>query len=446
MNRLIYRILRFNHYLRQWIFTQFTPSGLGLLCAAFAAGLIGIDIKRSVSYQIFAFFVALLLVSICLLPFVRYRLSISRTLPRFGTVGVPLTYRIHIHNPTRKRLAGLKLFERFSNAFPTFEEFQQVFKGKREFQRRAWFALLARKQWAFAPAQDLSILMAKGNTDVTCEVMPLRRGVLHFQKMVIACPESLGFVNRQLRLSLPQSVLVLPKRYQLPNVELPGTQHPYTSGLALSTTKGSSEEFRSLREYRPGDSPRKIHWKSWAKTGRPIIKEEQDNHSVRHALILDTFQPEDYSEALEEGVAIAASFAYTIQTQQSLLDLVIVGPQAHTFSASSNAGVSLTHTERLLELLASVQPCQDKPFDALLPTVQQNMANMGGCICIFLNWDGDRKTLVEQLQMSGIPVWVLVIKGEKGLREEIDRSCLRTQQSRIEVLNINNIQEALLKL
>ena len=442
MNRLIYRILRFNHYLRQWVFTQFTPSGLGLLCIAFAAGLIGIDIKRSVSYQLFAFFVALLLVSICLLPFVRYRLSISRTLPRFGTVGVPLTYRIHIHNLTRKRLAGLKLFERFSNRFPTFQEFQQVFKGRRKSQRHAWFALLARKRWAFAPAQDLSTLVAKSKTDFTCEIMPLRRGVLNFQKLVVACPEPLGFVNRQLRLSVPQSVLILPKRYQLPNLELPGAQSDRTSGLALSTSKGSSEEFRSLREYRPGDSPRKIHWKSWAKTGRPIIKEEQDNHSVRHALILDTFQKEDYSEALEEGVAIASSFAYSIQTQQNLLDLVITGPQTHSFTA----GTSLSHTEKLLELLAGVQPCQTQSFDSLLPALHQNIAAIGGCICILLDWDKDRKTLVEQLQISNIPTLVLVIKGEKGLSVEVDRSCLRNRQSRIEILDINNIQEALLKL
>ncbi|MFK8183738.1 MAG: DUF58 domain-containing protein [Phormidesmis sp.] len=442
MNRIIYRILRFNHYLRQWIFTQFTPSGMGLLCAVFVCGLIGIDIKRSVSYQLFAFLLSLLLVSIMLLPFVRYRLSVSRTLPRFGTVGVPLLYSIHIHNPSRKRLFGLKLFERFTHTFPTFQEFRQVFKGKREFQRRAWFSLLARKQWAFAPAQNLSTLAAKGDTEIKGEIVPLRRGLLNFQKIVLACPEPLGFMNRRLKLTLPQSVLILPKRYQLPDIEFPGARSHHSSGLAISAIKGSSEEFRALREYRPGDSPRKIHWKSWAKTGRPIVKEEQDNHSVRHALILDTFQKEDYSETLEEAVAIASSFAYTIQTQQSLLDLVIAGPQAHSFTA----GQSLTHTERLLELLASVQPCQNQPFDALLPVVQQNMAAMGGCICLLLDWDEDRKTLVEQLQMSGVPTWVLVIKGEKGLRQDIDRSCLRTRQSRIEVLSIHNIQEALLTL
>lgn len=454
MNRLIYRILRFNHYLRQWIFTKFTPSGIGLLCTIFACGLIGIDINRSVSYQIFAFLTALLLVSVALLPFSRHRLSVSRRLPQFGTVGIPLTYRIYLQNPNRRQLAGLKLFERFSHTFPTFQEFKQVFKGKREFQRRAWFALLSRKQWAFAPAQNLPTLAAKSDTEFVGEILPLRRGILRFQKLVIACPEPLGFMNRRLKLSVPQSVLVLPKRYQLPDIALPGTRSDRANGLAVTLSKGRSEEFHSLREYRPGDSRRKIHWKSWAKTGKPIIKEEQDSHTVRHALILDTFHKENYSEnysgaysenyseALEEAVAIAASFAYSIQAQQSLLDLVITGSQAHRFTAD----YSRSHTERLLEILATVQPTQDKSFEILLSALQLELATLGGCICILLNWDKERKTLIEQLQTAGIPTLALVIEGERGLREEIDRSCLRNRQSRIEVLNIHRIQEALLKL
>jgi len=442
MNRLIYRILRFNHTLRQWVFTQFTPTGLGLLCAIFLCGLIGIDIKRSVSYQIFAFLISLLFISVLLLPFSRHRLVVSRSLPRFGTVGIPLTYRIHLHNPNRRRLAGLKLFERFAHTFPTFQEFQRVFNGKREFQRRGWFSLLARKQWAFSPPQALPTIAAKGKTEVACELVPLRRGILRFQKVVLACPEPLGFVNRRFKLALPQSVLVLPRRYQLPDIEFPGARSYLSSGETIALSKGQSEEFRALRDYRPGDSPRKIHWKSWAKTGRPIIKEEQDNHAVRHALILDTFQTVDYSEVLEEAIAIAASFVYTIQSQQSLLDLVITGAEAHHFPA----GRSLGHTERLLELLASLQPTQKKPFDSMLPAVQPELAAMGGCLCILLDWDKRRQELIEQLQMSGIPTLVLVIESEKGLSEKIDRSCLRDRRSRIERIKIANIQEALLKL
>ena len=67
-------------------------------------------------------------------------------------------------------------------------------------------------------------------------------------------------------------------------------------GVALAANIGRSEEFVSLREYRHGDPVRHIHWRSWAKTGKPIVKEFEDEFFVRHALVLDTFTDEPNSE------------------------------------------------------------------------------------------------------------------------------------------------------
>src|SRR5690606_34015254 len=99
-------------------------------------------------------------------------------------------------------------------------------------------------------------------------------------------------VFRSLRkLALPQSLLILAKRYPIPPFELPGTTKYQQGGVSMASSVGESEEFVSLREYRPGDPLRHIHWKSYAKIGKPIVKEFQDEFFVRHALILDTFSP-----------------------------------------------------------------------------------------------------------------------------------------------------------
>jgi uncharacterized protein (DUF58 family) len=55
------------------------------------------------------------------------------------------------------------------------------------------------------------------------------------------------------------------------------------------------------------------------------VKEFEDEFFVRHALVLDTFTDEPHSEILEEAVSVAASFACTVLTQESLLDLLFVG-------------------------------------------------------------------------------------------------------------------------
>ena len=80
----------------------------------------------------------------------------------------------------------------------------------------------------------------------------------------------------------------------------------------------------SLRDYRPGDPLRRVHWRSYAKTGEPVVKEFQDEYFTRHALILDTFAVPGGDEAFEEAVSVAASFACTLLTQESLLDLLFL--------------------------------------------------------------------------------------------------------------------------
>src|SRR3977135_4628046 len=76
-------------------------------------------------------------------------------------------------------------------------------------------------------------------------------------------------------------------------------------GVAFAGRVGDAEEFMSLRDYRSGDTPRRIHWKAWARTGRLVIKEYQDEFFVRHALLLDTF-PSGATATLEAAESLAA--------------------------------------------------------------------------------------------------------------------------------------------
>src|SRR5205809_1267946 len=51
-----------------------------------------------------------------------------------------------------------------------------------------------------------------------------------------------------------------------------------------------------------------------------------------------------------------ASIACSIQTKDSLLDLLFVGPETYCFTA----GRGLGHTDHMLEVLAGVRPCRDR--------------------------------------------------------------------------------------
>jgi hypothetical protein len=55
-----------------------------------------------------------------------------------------------------------------------------------------------------------------------------------------------------------------------------------------------------------------------------VVKEYQDEFFERHALVLDTGTRRGEDAAFEDAVALAASFVYTIDTQECLLDLLFV--------------------------------------------------------------------------------------------------------------------------
>jgi uncharacterized protein (DUF58 family) len=273
--------------------------------------------------------------------------------------------------------------------------------------------------------------------EVALELMPLRRGIVRFDGITLARPDPLGLFRALRRVPLPQSVLILPKRYWIPPLALPGAMKYQPGGVAMASNIGRSDEFVSLRDYRRGDPLRQIHWRSWAKAGKPIVKEVEDEFFVRHALILDTFTDRPHSDEFEEAVSVAASFACTVLTQESLLDLLFVGSQAYCFTA----GRGLAHADQMLEILASAQPIQE-PFDTLDNLVINHVDAVSGCICVLLSWDEQRQRLVRKLKALGLPVLVMVIS-PIGKTIPLEPGPMRDDPARLHLLEIGRIEEQL---
>jgi uncharacterized protein (DUF58 family) len=283
-------------------------------------------------------------------------------------------------------------------------------------------------------------ILPESEMEVPVEILPLRRGILRLNGVTLARPDPLGLFRAFNKVFAPQTVLILPRRYPLPPIALPGAMKYQEGGVALAANIGRSEEFVSLREYRRGDPVRHIHWRSWAKTGKPIVKEFEDEFFVRHALVLDTFTDEPHGEILEEAVSVAASFACTVLTQESLLDLLFVGAESYCFTA----GRGLGHVDQILEILASVRACGNKPFATLEQLVIGHVAVVSGCICIFQKWDGARKKFVEKLRALGVPVMVMVVT--RPGETKMDAGPLRDEPENFHGLEIGKIGEQLANL
>lgn len=434
----LYRLFYFSYTLQQWLMRRFTPGGLLVLLCLVVSAFIGLDTKQAMAYQIFSFLSAILLIASAFSLRFRGRFHATRILPRFGTSDIKLQYKVIIHNLTSKIQRGLQLRENFANPCPSLTEFSQAIQSgnKRHYrglgyQYHHWLKLVALNQRAVSNVIDLPPLLPHSHTEIAVTLTPWRRGIIRFTGLTITRSDPFGLFNACKTIALPQSLLILPKRYQLPSIQLPGSRRNQSGEAIAASSVGDAEEFMSLRDYRPGDPLRKIHWKSWAKTGQPVVREEQEQFLVRHALILDTFQTAKHSEILEEAVSVAASFACEVQTQESLLDLMFVGDESHCFTA----GRGLGNTDKMLEILAAVTPCRDKVIDALTPVVINRASMLKSCICIFLTWDDARKKLVNNLRQLGVSVLILVIT-----KDDIG-DC-----GDIHPLNLGKIQESLIEI
>jgi uncharacterized protein (DUF58 family) len=436
--RFLYWCYRIVSGMRYRVGRRLTRAGWMVVIALIASMMMGTDTDNTVVYQALPILIFMLVMAGLFSIFFRARFAATRLLPRFGTVGQPLYYRVMVKNLTAKPQGDLIYMENISDPRPSYNEWKAAAMADNRKIRPFRVSPRRGKRHRLANIKEaaMSPVPPKGEVEVRVELEPLKRGVLKFGGVTLARPDPFGLFRGFVKIPLVQNTLILPKRYPLPRIAMPGTMKYQEGGVAMASNIGRSEDFVSLREYRRGDPYRHIHWRSWAKTGKPIVKEFEDEFFVRHALVLDTFLDDPRSEAFEEAVSVAASFACTLITQESLLDLLFVGPQAYCFTA----GRGLAHADQMLEILASVRVCQDESFGKLEHLVVQHGAAVSGCICVLLAWNDERRRLVEKLAGLGVPTMVLLVV-EPGMKPDLSR-----EQWDIHVLEAGKIEEGLAKL
>jgi uncharacterized protein (DUF58 family) len=423
--RIIFNNFRWVFTLDRWIKRRFSTAGILVLGSLIAAGVFGIDTRQTLAYQLFSLLLALLLFAIFSSWFIRIRLTLQRKLPRFATVGEPLSYQVFVYNHSREIQHDLILRENIQWQSPDFETFLRA--KEPGWERRNWFDnyigyprwlwlmnlgkgvnALEKKLPPLAPAVDSNQKPLTG-MEVKMTLLPWRRGYVRFTGMTVSCLDPLGLSKALHIVPLVDSLLVLPKRYPIRQITLAGTKKYQRGGVQLAMSVGETEEFVSLREYRPGDPWRRIHWKSLAKLGKPVVKEFQEEFFVRHALILDTFTTEVISETFEAAVSVAASFASAPRSQEILLDLMLVGTESYCFTG----GRGLGQTDKLLEILACVQTCSHQPFHRLNALVQEHLPSLSGSLCVLLNWNAERQQLLQLFKNHAIPCLAVIISQQE---------------------------------
>jgi uncharacterized protein (DUF58 family) len=400
------KVYRFDNWMRR----HFTFTGHLVVTFTIAAAVFGANTKQSTTYQLFVFLLVLLIFAWLNSRFNRLNVTLSRQLPHYGMVGEQLRYSVTLTNLTGQTYDRLGLCEQLAETLPDAAQLQHFYRldkqpwFKRAVSFRRWLRYLAYQRGGVIAEIALPEL-AQTPLRVKISFIPTRRGPITFADSYLAKPDLLGLFRRLIVLKAPQTCLVLPKQYPVKPLALAGKRKYQAGGVSLASSVGNSSEFMSLRDYQRGDPLNSIHWKSYAKHGKLIVKEYQDEYFVRRALLLDTFVGDAASEQFEAAVSVAASLAVNERHNETLLDLMFAGLETYCFTA----GRGVDQLSHLQEILASVQAC---PKDSFIQLQQAVLARAGLCsslVCVLMHWDPTRQDLIKQLLARGLPVAVFLL-------------------------------------
>ena len=213
--------------------------------------------------------------------------------------------------------------------------------------------------------------------------------------------------------------LVLPAVF--PIGALPFVRSAATQAHAIHTLprRGQGPDYLGIREYRPGDSMRHVHWPSTARTGAVMVREFEEEQTRRLAIVLDASADagEDWTP-LDRTCAAAASVAFAATAQGHGARLVAGG-------ADGPEMLSRADEDELLRYLAYVRPAGPS-FAGLLEGLEPELRGIETVVLVAPTWsangaDGTLPAVIAELA-ERIPTVVTILVATD--REESGRVAL----------------------
>ncbi|HEV2888535.1 MAG TPA: DUF58 domain-containing protein [Jatrophihabitans sp.] len=179
----------------------------------------------------------------------------------------------------------------------------------------------------------------------------LRRGRYTVGPTTVMASDPFGLVTADTRSTDVGELIVRPTTVPLASLALPIAWRDGAATLSHSVGSGGSDD-ASVREYRHGDDLRKIHWRSTARSGAFMVRQEERPWHGESMVLLDhramaypTVPTQPDSLALEWAISAAASIACHLADRGRRVAVVTGDGQV----AHDNSGA-------ILDMLADVKP------------------------------------------------------------------------------------------
>jgi uncharacterized protein (DUF58 family) len=201
------------------------------------------------------------------------------------------------------------------------------------------------------------------------EVVLPARGLYAWGPVTASSGYPFGLARRRVLLAPGEAVIVLPRLGRLHRGRL--RRHLRGVDPRRDRTRqrpqrhpGAQAEFHGLRDYRAGDSPRLIHWRTSARCGTLMVREFEDLPGENLLLVFDPTLPPGADPAVfESALSLAATLCWEWGRRSGERLLLAVGG----LRPELRDGLTTpSHVRRVLECLAVQEPTAATDPRALL--------------------------------------------------------------------------------
>lgn len=305
------------------------------------------------------------------------RLTIRRRMPESISAGDTVTIELEADCPHRATAVEIE------------DSFQLAGSTRREDQARgvAIFPQVVRGQTARAEYR----------------VRFGRRGKYEFGLIRATSRYPFRLIARTVGYRRPQELIVLPRLGRLTNRWTMVRRGPEPGPHRVLQRQGLTEgDFYGMRDWRPGDSRRWIHWRTSARRGSLMVRQFEQPRSENLTLLVDLWRPDEPEPRHEDNVELAVSFAATVAADVCRrggcqLRVVIGGEQI----ASLGGGASRSLAGDVMRQLAVADAT---PYDRLPQLIERGLnEGFGGRIVLVTTRSQNRDHAADEVSQFNQP-------------------------------------------
>ncbi len=239
-------------------------------------------------------------------------------------------------------------------------------------------------------------------TRVHCQ----RRGRYCLGSLTVEITDPFGLFPVRRELGEGQSLLVYPATVELPFFWVTSYVEPGSGRNYWLTTEPNPVVSR-VREYAPGDSLSRIHWRSTAHVGKLIVKDFDLDLSKDIWVVMDMSKApstgNDTDAIGEYCVTIAASLVKKYVDGSQRVGVIAQGDDFHLFSPR----VGHQHLWRVMEALALVRAMGEVPINRLIDREIERFGS--NSIVVVITPSASDEMAVSLLRMSSRGATVIAI-------------------------------------